>query len=90
MVEISAVSAVSGISAIRPLEPAGQRDHALTATLEATWRRLQKELSDLRAAQAAPTPKTRADLDSLTSRIAAIEERLARQAHLAHLHSKPG
>lgn len=80
MIEIPAVSAVSSIRAI---EPIGYRGAATNAMLEATWRRLNKELSDLRASDAATTRAGKADIDALASKIAAIEVRLAHQAQLA-------
>ena len=52
MIEITAISAVSPI---RSVEPVGQRGAASNAMLEATWRRLTKELADLRASQTAST-----------------------------------
>ena len=58
------------------------RDEA--ALLEATWRRLTKELSELRASQTASTRTGQADIEALVGKIVAIEARLAHQAQLAH------
>ena len=80
MVEISPISAVTSIRAI---EPVGHRGAASNAMLEATWRRLQKELSDLRASQSATTRDGQADIAALEGKITAIEARLAHQAQLA-------
>ena len=81
MIEITAISAVSPI---RSVEPVGQRGAASNAMLEATWRRLTKELSELRAGQTASTRSGQADIEALVGQIVAIEARLAHQAQLAH------
>ena len=81
MIEITAISAVSPI---RSVEPVGQRGAASNAMLEATWRRLTKELAELRASQTASTRSGQADIEALVGKIVAIEARLAHQAQLAH------
>ena len=81
MIEITAISAVSPI---RSVEPVGQRGAASNAMLEATWRRLTKELSELRASQTASTRTGQADIEALVGKLVAIEARLAHQAQLAH------
>ena len=80
MIEIPAISAVSPI---RGIEPVGHRGAASNAMLEATWRRLTKELADLRASQTASTRSGQADIEALVGKIVAIEGRLAHQAQLA-------
>jgi len=87
MTEIPAITAVS---AIRGIEPVGHRGAASYAMLEAARRRLTKELSDLRAAQAATSRTGQADIEALEGKIAAIEARLARQAQPARLPARPG
>lgn len=81
MTEIPAITAVSAICGI---EPVGHRGAASNAMLEATWRRLTKELSELRASQTASTRTGQADIEALVGKIVAIESRLAHQAQLAH------
>lgn len=80
------ISPVSAISPVRAIEPVGSRGSASTAVLEATLRRLQKELAELRAEQRAnessSTRTGQAAIEMLVNKIAAIEARLARQTGL--------